>query len=130
MISKNYDSSTSSWKPWRWVKFDLILTMRDTYIIFNLKPLTKFTSSSRSTEFKDILLWNISQMITKIIPISKTIVISYLMKGGIPFWVWSKVNENCKTTTSELPNGRNAIIEQILATEERNTFKRAGLSES
>ena len=37
--------------------------MRDIYINPNLNPLTKFISSSRSTEFKDILPWNISQMI-------------------------------------------------------------------
>ena len=65
VISVNYSLSTSSWKPWRWVRLDLILLMRDIYINFNLNPLTKFTSSSRSTEFKDILPGNISQMITK-----------------------------------------------------------------
>ena len=32
VISMNYDSSTSSWKPWRWVRLDLILSMRDIYI--------------------------------------------------------------------------------------------------
>ena len=37
----------------------------------------KFTSSNRSTEFKNILPWNISQMITKTVPISTRIVISY-----------------------------------------------------
>ena len=73
-ISMNYGSSTSCWKPWRWVRFDLILMMRDIYINSNLNPLTKFTSSNRSTEFKDILPWNISQMITKTIPISTRIV--------------------------------------------------------
>ena len=31
----------------------MILMMRDIYINFKLNPLTKFTSSSRSTEFKD-----------------------------------------------------------------------------
>ena len=36
-------------------------TMRVIYINFNLNPLTKFNSSSRSTKFKDILTWNISQ---------------------------------------------------------------------
>ena len=36
----------------------------------------KFTSSSRSTEFKDIFPWNISQMITKAVPISTRIIIS------------------------------------------------------
>ena len=34
--------------------------MRDIYINSNLSPPTKFTSSSGSTEFKDILSWNIS----------------------------------------------------------------------
>ena len=34
------------------------------YTSSNLEPLTKFTSSSsRSTEFEDILPWSISQMI-------------------------------------------------------------------
>ena len=60
VISMNYGSSTNSWKPWRWVRLDVILLMRGIYINSNLNPLTKFTSSCRSTEFKDILLWNIS----------------------------------------------------------------------
>ena len=94
VISMNYGSSTSCWKPWRWVRLNLILTMRDIYINSNLNPLTKFTSSSRSTEFKDILPWNISQMITKTIPISMRIVISYAVKWGILFWVYWKVNGN------------------------------------
>ena len=54
MISTNYGSSTSSWKPRRWVIIDLILTMRDIYISYNLNPFTKLTSSNRSIEFKDI----------------------------------------------------------------------------
>ena len=58
------------------MRLDLIFSMRDIYINSNLNPLTKFTSS-RSTKFKDILPWNISQMITKTIPISTKIVISY-----------------------------------------------------
>ena len=53
-----------------------------------------FTSSSRSTDFKDTLPWNISQMITKTIPISTRIVITYAVKRGIPLWIWGKVNEN------------------------------------
>ena len=40
----------------------LILSMRDIYISSNQNPLTKFTSSSRSTKFKDVLPWNISQL--------------------------------------------------------------------
>ena len=46
VISMNYGSSTNSWKPWRWMRLDLTLTMRDIYISSNLNPLTKFTSSN------------------------------------------------------------------------------------
>ena len=60
-----------------------MLTMRDIYINFNMNALTKFTSSSRSTEFNDILTWNISQMIMKTVPISTRIVIIYAIKHGI-----------------------------------------------
>ena len=66
------------------IRLDLILTMRDIYINSNPNPPTKFPSSSRSTEFKDIFPWSISQMITKTVPISTRIVISYAMKQGIP----------------------------------------------
>ena len=59
---------------------------------FQPNPPTKFTSNSRSTEFKDILWWNISQLIPKTVSSSMRIVISYAMKWGIPFW-W-KVNGN------------------------------------
>ena len=54
----------------------------------------KCTSSSRSTKFKDILPWNISQMIRKTFPISTRIVTSYAMKRGIPLTIWWKVNGN------------------------------------
>ena len=94
VISINYGSCKSSWKSWRWVRLDLILTMRDIYISSFLDSHTKFTSSRRSTEFKDILPGYISQMITKTVPISTRIVISYAMKRGIPLWIWWKVNGN------------------------------------
>ena len=102
VISMNYGSSTTSWKLWTWVRLDLILMMKDIYIYIYiythkfLHELTKFTSSSRSMEleFKDILPWNIPQMITKTIIIGTKIVISYVMKRCIPFWVWWKVNGN------------------------------------
>ena len=84
VISMNYGSNTSCWKPWIWVKFDLIRMIRDIYINSNLNPLTKFTSSSRSTEFKDIFHWNISQMIMKTIPISTRIVIKPRNESGHP----------------------------------------------
>ena len=88
VISINYGNSKSSWKPWRWVNLELTFMMMDIYIIYNLNLLTKMTSSSRSTQFKGILPWNISQIITKTNPISTRIVISYVMGQGIPFWVW------------------------------------------
>ena len=49
-----WQQRTSNWKPWRWVRLDLVLSMRDIYINSNLNLLTKLTSSRRSTEFKDI----------------------------------------------------------------------------
>ena len=119
-ISIKYGSSTSSWKPWRLVRLDLILSMSDIYINFNLHPLTNFTSSSRSTEFKDIIPWNISQMITKTVPIITRIGISYAMKWGIPMWIWWKVNENWETTWLKLPNRGKFIVEQIIASKEIN----------
>ena len=94
VISMNSGSSTSSWRSWRWVRVDLIFSMRDIYINSNLNSLTKFTSSSRSINFINIFPWNISQMIMKTVPMSKRIVISYAMKQGIPLWIWWKVNGN------------------------------------
>ena len=66
------------------VVLDVVLTMRDIYNDSNLNPLRKF-DSSRNAEFKDIPRWKISQMITKTVPISTKIVISYAMKRGTPF---------------------------------------------
>ena len=123
----NHDSSTGSWKKWRWVSFDLILIMRDIYINSNLNPLTKSATSSRSTKHKGIFPWNISQMIMKTVPISIRIVISYTMKWDIPFWVWQNINGNWEIKWSQFPNGGKATAEQILASEDRN---RAELSES
>ena len=66
---------------WRSVRLDLIPTMTDIYINSNLSSLaTKFTTSSRDTEFKYILQRNISQIIKKISPISRRIVKSYMIK--------------------------------------------------
>ena len=94
MISMNYDSSTSYWKPWRWVRFNVILTTRDICIYCSLHSLTRFTISSKSTEFKNILPWNISQKLTNNISISTSIVIIYAMQRCIPFWVYWKVKGN------------------------------------
>ena len=57
--------------------------MSDIYINSNLKPLTKFPSSSRSIKLKSNLPWNIYQMIMKTILFSTGIVISYAMKQAI-----------------------------------------------
>ena len=70
----------------------------------------KFTSSSRSPKFKDILPWNTSQMITKTIPISKRKVISYAMKQDMTL----QCNETETTAWSEFSNGGKTIVEQIL----------------
>ena len=90
-VSMNYSSSKSSWKLWRWLRLDLVLLMRDIYISSNLKPLTKLTSSSKSSEFNNISSHGIS-LIKKTIPISTRTVISYAMKWGISLWIWWKVN--------------------------------------
>ena len=78
------------------MRLHLIPTIRDISINSDLKPLTKFSSSIRSTEFKDILPWSIPQMITKTILINARIVISYAMKWGTPLWIWWNVNGNCE----------------------------------
>ena len=96
------------------MRLDLIFSMRDIYINSNLNPLTKFTSSSRSTEFKDILSWNFFQMITKTVPVSTIEFIGKSMESEI-------------TTSSEFPNGGKAILEQILVSKEINKSKSAGL---
>ena len=127
MISIIYGSSTSNWKPWKWMRFDLIFMMRDMYINSNLDLLTKFSTRSRSTEFKGILPWNISQVITKTVPISIRIAISCAMKRVIPFCVWRKNDGNwdknmirvslsregdCRTNTSAIRNkSKRAVCE-------------------
>ena len=87
--------------------------MRDIYINSNLNPLTEFTSSSRSSEFKDILSWNIVQMIMmKTVPISTRIVTNYAIKH-CEFVRKSMATET--TTRSEFLKGGKVIVEQILA---------------
>ena len=125
----NYDSSKSSRKPWRWVRLDLILTIRDIYINSNLNPFTKFTSSSRSTAFKDILPWIISQMITKT-STSMRIVINYAVKRDIPLWIWWWLNRNWDNNMNRISQRRKAVVDQILASKKRNKSKRAVLWES
>ena len=69
-----------------------MFSMRDIYIYIyiyiyinsKLEQLTKITSSSRSTELKDIVPWDISPMLMKSIPNSTKIVIRNAIKQGIP----------------------------------------------
>ena len=94
VLSINYGISMSSWKLSWWMRLDLIFARRDLYINSNVSLLTNFSSSRRSTEFKDILSLNISQMIMMTIPIRARIIMSYTIKLGIPYWVWRKANRN------------------------------------
>ena len=66
-------------------------------------------------------------MIMKTIPVSTRIVLSYAMKQDILFWVYQNVNGNCDNNMIRISNGGKAIAEQILASEEINQSKRAGL---
>ena len=108
---------------------DLILTMRDIHINSNLQPLKKFTSSSRSSAFKDILPWNISQMITKTVPISTRIVISYQRWNRASWWEFERKSLEIDTW-SEFSNGGKVTVQPILTSQERKKSKRAGLRES
>ena len=98
----------------------------------NLNPLTSFTASSRSTEFKDIFPWNIYQMITERVQISTSFVITELSKTiqwnrASRFEFDKKSMETEATTWLEFPNWGKAIVEQIPASEDRNKSKRVGL---
>ena len=66
-------------------------------------------------------------MITKIVPISKRIVISYRINGASRFEFDGESMETATTTRSEFSNGEKTIVEQTLASEERNKSKRIGL---
>ena len=57
-------------------------------------------------------------------------VIAVQCKGASPFDSEKNSMETGSTTLSEFSNGGKAIVEQILASEEINKSKRAGLEES
>ena len=69
-------------------------------------------------------------MITNTIPISTRKVISYAIKQASRCEFDGESMETETTTQSEFPNGGKAIVEQLLASEERNKSKRAVLRES
>ena len=114
-----YNSSTNSWKPWRCTRCNLIFTVRDIYINFNLDPLTW---SSRSTKFNGNFPWNISQMITKTIQINSRIVISCAMKSGIK--VKGNLGKNIRICQL-----RGSDCRRSKSSEERNKSKIVGLWE-
>ena len=82
----------SSWKPWRWVGLDLVLTM--------MKDIPTCTHSQNPIPAAEPLSLKISShgrflnLSSRLVPISMRIVISYAMKQGILLWVWLKVNGN------------------------------------
>ena len=125
VISMCYNSSTNSWKPWRCTRCNLIFTVRDIYINFNLDPLTW---NSKSTKLKDILRWNIPQMITKTILINARIVISCAMKSGILFGVLMKVKGNLGKNI-RFCQFRGSDCRTSNSSEEINKIKRIGLWE-
>ena len=84
VISINYSSSKKTWKPQRLVRCDLI--HNEGYIHqFQPEPTRKIHKQPQ--KLKVTLQWTISQMITKTVPTSTRIAISYGIKQGIPFWV-------------------------------------------
>ena len=52
VISMNYGSSTSRWKPWKWIRLDLIFMLRDIYINSNLDPLTNSQAAAEAPSLK------------------------------------------------------------------------------
>ena len=59
-ISTNYDSSTSCWKPWTWVRFDLILTMRDIYINSSWTNSQNLLATADALSLKNVPMENLS----------------------------------------------------------------------
>ena len=92
------------------------LTAKLRWGIYTSIPIWTHSQNSLAVAAEALSLifpWNISQMITKTIPISTRLVIRYPMKGGILLWIWWKVNGNnnmikifqwreshCRTNTS------------------------------
>ena len=110
-----YNSSTKSWKPWRCTRRNIIFTVRDIYINFNLVPLTW---SSRSTKVDDKFPWNISHMIIKTIQINSRIVISCAMKSGIKvkgnlgknIRIWQLRGSDCRRSKSSEERNKSKIV--------------------
>ena len=107
------------------MRLHLIYSMRNIYKNSNLERLTQFSSSCRSTEFKNIIPWTISKMIMKNIPVHTRIVIKCEMRRSNPFWVGSWKSIEIEPTRSEFHNEGKSTVEQILESEETNQISRA-----
>ena len=129
VLSMNYGSSTSSWKPCRSKRLNLIIPMRNININSNLNSLIKFTSSRGTTEFKDILPRGISQMIMKSVPINTRIVTGNAMKIGILLWIWWKFKGNWDNNMTRISQKRESHCRTNTSVR-RKKSKRAGLWES
>ena len=102
------------------------LTCRNIYISSNLNPLTKFTRSSRNIKFKDILPWNISQMITKTVPISTRIDTSHAMKQDIPFQIWQKACRNWDNNTIKTSQWRESYCRTNTTMRRKKEIQKSG----
>ena len=69
------------------ITMEMIEASHDEEYLHQCQPATAdiFSGSSISTKFKDILPWNISQIITEAVPINTRIIISCAMEKGIPY---------------------------------------------
>ena len=103
--AENHGDDRGLVRYFRWGIYTSILTL--TY------SQDRFTNSSRSTEFKDILPWDIFEMITKIILSSTRIVLSNVMKLSIPLWIWWKVSGNWSNSMVRISQWRESQCRTI-----------------
>ena len=73
--------------------------------------------------------WNISQIITKTVPIRTRTVLSYAMKWSIPLWVWRKVNGNWENNMIRISQWKESHCRTNTSVR-RKKSKRADLWES
>ena len=129
VISINYGIVINSWKPWRWVRLDLIFTIR--YVYINSSSLNLLPNSLAAAE----------ALSSKISPPMEHLSDDHKDRPyhhenshkpsdelGYPFEFHGKSMETETTTWSDFPNGEKGTVEQVLASEEINKYKRAGPS--
>ena len=76
---------------------------------FQREPTHKIHWHQQKHEFRVILPWKISKMITKTVPITTRIAISYTMKQGILLWIWQKVNGNWDNNMVRISQWRQSL---------------------